>query len=320
MSNIDDTNEDTLELTGSIEYFDNSYQDDDDDDDELDESFEIEDEDENSSEDFELSSVNNIFDKVTDDLMWQVPVADLKDKIYDMFIQTNDVALKKAKSNLKKAKREAQKYKFGNDAITEIEKQLLAKPYNKVGSFIHSEYGKETNENLKMAYKEHYLKTPYALQHTIYNDVNFVSSFLRPYVIDKIKSQLGVDTVYKIGGIFYDQKSEASQKLAEHSQLKNFIKNNKNLLKEYGFIKKSSISFEDENWHNAIGKADIVDVYLDKNGKITFYVIDTYDFNKNSNVPEVKAGRYLQEKGTLMPYFMIYSVKIEKEEVERLLK
>ena len=26
MSNIDDTNEDTLELTGSIEYFDNSYQ------------------------------------------------------------------------------------------------------------------------------------------------------------------------------------------------------------------------------------------------------------------------------------------------------
>lgn len=27
-----------------------------------------------------------------------------------------------------------------------------------------------------------------------------------------------------------------------------------------------------------------------------------------------------QENGTLIPYFMIYSVKIDKEEVERLLK
>ena len=90
-------------------------------------------------------------------------------------------------------------------------------------------------------------------------------------------------------------------------------------MKDYGYIKKDSISFKERNLNNSIGRADIIDMNLAPNGEINFYLIDVYDFNKNDQRGEVQAGRRNQESGRIIPYFVIYSVKIDKERAQRYL-
>ena len=48
--------------------------------------------------------------------------------------------------------------------------------------------------------------------------------------------------------------------------------------------------------------------------------IDIYGFNNDATDILNKAGRKHQEKGNLIPYFIIYSVKLDKYTVERLLR
>lgn len=180
--------------------------------------------------------------------------------------------------------------------------------------------GIDADENLKMSIKNMYLDTPFAREHTIYNNVSEVSPFLRPYVVKKIKSQLGSEYLSTIKGLFVDNDKESSKRLSENKDIHLFVKRNKDFLKNLGYIKNDSIQFTDSNFYNAIGKADIVDMYLTQNGEITFYVVDTYDFNKNSDNPFVRGARKHQEKGNLIPYFIIYSVKLNKYTTERLLR
>ena len=58
---------------------------------------------------------------------------------------------------------------------------------------------------------------------------------------------------------------------------------------------------------------------LTPEGEITFYILDVYDFNKGDTNPIVQAGRRNQEKGRIIPYFSIDSVKIDKERTQRYL-
>lgn len=178
----------------------------------------------------------------------------------------------------------------------------------------------EATENLKMAHKNSYLDTPFAHKNTIYNSISEVSPAIRPFIVNKVKKQLGSTALKSIKGIFVDSFTETSIKISRNRQIREVIKENKEILKNFGFVKETSVQFSDFNLHNAIGKADLVDIYLNPNGEITFYVIDTYDFNKNAVNPIVKAGRRNQEEGSLIPYFIIYSVKIDKETSEKLLK
>lgn len=180
--------------------------------------------------------------------------------------------------------------------------------------------GIDADENLKMSTKDRYLSTPFALENKKYNSISEVSPFLRPFVLDKVKRQLGTEYVSTIKGLFIDNDKDASERLSKNKDIHLYVRENKEFLKNFGFIKKGSIQFTDSNFYNAIGKADIVDMYLNPNGEITFYVIDTYDFNKNSNNPFVRAGRKNQESGNLIPYFIIYSVKIDKYTSERILR
>ena len=39
----------------------------------------------------------------------------------------------------------------------------------------------------------------------------------------------------------------------------------------------------DNNFHNAIGKADFRNIYQDKEGNLHIKMYDTYDFNKDEN-------------------------------------
>ncbi|MBQ4078075.1 hypothetical protein IJD15_02720 [bacterium] len=187
------------------------------------------------------------------------------------------------------------------------------------------EFITDAKENLKMANKDTYMDTPFAREHTIYNNVSEVSPFLRPYVVEKIKSQLGTSALKTTKGIFIDNDKPSSIKIANNEKIQDIIRENKSELKAYGYVKDTSVGFEfvfgnELNLFAAIGRADIVDIYLHPNGEITFYLIDTYEFNKNATDALNKAGRINQEKGILIPYFMIYSVKIDKETSEELLR
>ena len=187
------------------------------------------------------------------------------------------------------------------------------------------EFSVDANENLKMANKDTYMDTPFAHEHTIYNNVLEVSPFLRPFVVEKIKSQLGTSALKTTKGIFIDNDKPSSIKIANNEKIQDIIRETKSELKAYGYVKETSVGFKFEfgnelNLFAAIGRADIIDMYLHPNGEITFYLIDTYEFNKDATDALNKAGRINQEKGILIPYFMIYSVKIDKETSEELLR
>ena len=228
------------------------------------------------------------------------------------------------KTRVNKAVDEAKKQglMFINENLP-LEKPVKMASEGKFAFLQKLEFSVDAKENLKMANKDTYMDTPFAREHTIYNNVSEVSPFLRPYVVEKIKSQLGTSALKTTKGIFIDNDTKTANRISESKTIRNFIKKNKYRLKSYGFIKESSVFFEDFKDVDlllALGHIDIVDMYLHPNGEITFYLIDTYDFNKDATDALNKAGRINQEKGILIPYFMIYSIKIDKETSEKLLK
>lgn len=207
-----------------------------------------------------------------------------------------------------------------NNIMRESADFFINNGYNYVGThLVKFSGGVDAEKYLRMSLNDQYLDTPFARQNKIYKSVNEVSPFLREHVKAKIVQQLGAEFVYKIGGILFDNDISVSKKIAESKEVKEFILKNRNVLLNYGFIKKDSIAFKEKNLHNAYGLADIIDMYLTPEGEITFYLIDVYDFNKYDTRPQVEAGRRNQEKGRILPYFSITSVKIEKERAQRYL-
>ena len=180
-------------------------------------------------------------------------------------------------------------------------------------------YGKEAVENFEMARVEHYLSTTYAKQHKVYSNVNYVEDFLQDAVKKKIISQLGKNYLYDIGGIYIDEKSETSKKIALLPEILNLVSKNAHMLNHNKVIS-DSVQFTNKNFHNAIGKADIL--YMRKNiyGDVELYIIDTYEFNPENKEQNagvfVMAGRQLQQEGYLKPYFIIYSVTIPADIVK----
>ena len=57
--------------------------------------------------------------------------------------------------------------------------------------------------------------------------------------------------------------------------------------------------------HNKIKKGDV-----DSFGDLHAIIIDTYDFNKGENNPDVKFGRFLQNIGLAKNYYEIIYVKV----------
>lgn len=197
---------------------------------------------------------------------------------------------------------------------------LINHNYNQVGTFLAKQVaGVDAEESLRMSLNDQYLDTPFARQNKIYKSVNEIGPFLRKHVIKKIESQLGREYVNAIGGIGYDSNVRSSVNIAQSEEIKEYLIKNKDFLKDYGSIKQDSISFKERNLNNSIGRADIIDMNLMPNGEINFYLIDVYDFNKNDQRGEVQAGRRNQESGRIIPYFVIYSVKIDKERAQRYL-
>ena len=71
--------------------------------------------------------------------------------------------------------------------------------------------------------------------------------------------------------------------------------------------------FEDKNWHNALGKADIVNMHKNKQGDIELDIVDVNNYNEGESNKMVRIGRDRQDKGEIKPYFIRYHVIIPKD-------
>ena len=177
-------------------------------------------------------------------------------------------------------------------------------------------FGLETAENLLMSKKDTYLNTDYAKEHLIFKNYKELSPDLRDYFEKKITSQIGADKLETTGGIYINAEHQSSKNLAKalvdnQEFIKKVAQARKSL--EVGNSVNTSIQFKDNIFRYAIGKADILDMHINKSGEIDLLVTDVYDFNDDKNASAlIKAGRDRQEKGEIIPYFYIYHVIIPK--------
>lgn len=180
--------------------------------------------------------------------------------------------------------------------------------------------GNESVENLHMSKTKSYLDTDYAKQHKIYNNYNEAPIELKEYFKNKISEQIGKDKLDKTKGIFIDANTETTKFLKEN------LLSNENFLKKLRAYSKAlsnnysvndSIQFTGKNWGNAIGRADIRDMHINKNGDIELYIADVYDFNEGETSDLVRVGRNRQDKGEITPYFYAYRVIIPKDELRK---
>ncbi len=184
-------------------------------------------------------------------------------------------------------------------------------------------FGIEATENVLMSKKDSYLNTDYAKEHLIYNNYTELDNDFQDYFKEKIKTQIGEDKLNSTKGIFINSEHLSSKDLSkvivQNEDFKKLFNENNNKMQK-GLITEGSINFTDKNFHNALGNVDIKEMKYKKNGDLELYVTDVYDFNKNDNNPMVRAGRRLQDRGEIIPYFIIYHVIIPKNEIREIRK
>ena len=232
-------------------------------------------------------------------------------KKYDLTLYGNEINALKKKVNMdeKRRLRKPERHSILNDiAIDYIHNKYLKEIAN-------NEYGPETAENLHMSKADFYMNTDYARQHTIFDNYLQVDSDLQDYLKEKISKQIGKDKLLTTKGIYIEADSDSSKRLAEvlgnHSVFKEKINKNEKVLKNNIHIN-SSLEFKDKNFGYALGNADILDMHINKNGELDLLIADTYDFNPNELSDLVRTARIRQERGQIIPYFIIYHVIIPK--------
>ena len=135
------------------------------------------------------------------------------------------------------------------------------------------------------------------------NDLD--SQKLKDFISNKLKSQkMSQNTV----GVIYDKNSSVSRNIANSTEFKNLIRNNKNGLLNNRSVKDNYLLFElksNLNLYLAIKHSDIIDIYLDSNNTLHTTVIDTYDFNEGEFNPKIFIPRVLQKNGEIIPYYAV---------------
>ncbi|MGM9993980.1 MAG: hypothetical protein ACI37R_04545 [Candidatus Avigastranaerophilus sp.] len=267
---------------------------------------------------YEFSSYNPSVSKIPaisdpDKLFFlQGTLADMPlQKKYDLTLYGNEINALKKKANLDEKRRtqKPQRHSILNDiGIDYIHNEAIKKEAIK-------KYGPEAAENLHMSKAEFYMNTDYARQHTIFDNYLQVDSNLQDYLKGKISEQVGEDNLLTTQGIYIEADSNSSKRLAQalvdHLDFLKIVINNKKALNNNLHIN-SSIHFKDKNFGYALGNADILDMHINKNGELDLLIADTYDFNEGEASDLVRTARIRQERGQIIPYFIIYHVIIPK--------
>ena len=127
----------------------------------------------------------------------------------------------------------------------------------------------------------------------------------------KVRQQLYVNDAK---GLIIRPDSALSQEIAASPEFHEFIKTHLSELLR-GKVVSGSVVYTD--WKNnlglTLGYADIIDTYINKNGDIVSFVLDTYDFNPDENWM-IEWGRNVQEHHLITCFYSITIVVVPKED------
>ena len=213
----------------------------------------------------------------------------------------------------------------GGASIIDLGKQYSAEiaignNYNiDLYDYAQHKYGPDTAGMLDLAHEKqinpNYTKD--AIKLTNWNDSKVASD--KEYLRDKVIKGFSYYDYDEdnVPGYFFKNYSEPSQRISNN---KDFLEKIKEKNKVLNNKEELSVGFTDKNLHNAIGKADIRQRYLDKNGNLHVKIYDTYDFNPKDDNPFVIAGKKKMLDGELKPFFTIHDIIIPKETLKELWK
>lgn len=151
----------------------------------------------------------------------------------------------------------------------------------------------------------------------IYNSLEEIKDKnTREFVRNKIKQQYQSKDSR---GIIFNSNSEIANKLASSRALVKYISNNSKKFQPNTTLSNTSLEFDilNPDLYNALHRADIIDIKIDASGTFTAKIIDTYDFNPNSNNWLVKWARMYQENGEIENYYTVVNIKIPKKVWEK---
>ena len=140
------------------------------------------------------------------------------------------------------------------------------------------------------------------------NDLD--SQKLKDFISNKLKSQKMSQNAV---GVVYDKNSSVSRNIANSTEFKTLIRNNKNGLMNNRSVKDNYLLFElksNLNLYLAIKHSDVIDIYLDSNNTLHATVIDTYDFNEGETDILVSIPRELQKNGEITPYYSVIKIEV----------
>ena len=217
-------------------------------------------------------------------------------------------------------------YNYGDKNFPDQTERLFVYPvlkneklFKKLKDLGYSKFP-DAAELFDMSYSDHYMDTEFTRKNTVLNSYKDAPPVLRDYFKDKIIKQVGENHLKDTKGIFIDAGSESSKRLAKSEYLLNFLRDNKQEIKEYGKIDEGSLEFKDDNWGYALGKADIQKLIVLPNGDISMYVTDTLEMNNDDPRSIVKGARRLQDENIIKPFFACFHVKIDKKTADKYLE
>lgn len=189
-------------------------------------------------------------------------------------------------------------------------KSFLDTGLNKVNSLTHGQFIQDGAEFWNASSNN--LHNPYMDDNgVIINNVHDIPSHeLKFNVASKLQKQgLHID---KTKGIIFYQDSHVSKAIENSKEFQAYILQNKDALLKGEVLKKGDLNYPitNSNMWGALGKAGIINTYIDENGNVISTVIDTYDFNPNDPRLLVRMGKAIQDAKMLEPYFSIITIKI----------
>ncbi len=128
----------------------------------------------------------------------------------------------------------------------------------------------------------------------------------------KVRQQIGM---YDCKGLVLMPGSTLSQEIAMSPEFRAFLREKKSELLSGKVVSGSKEFSSNENLAYALGNADILDTYINKDGDIVSIVFDTYDFNKEDPRWQVEWAYNVQQNGLFTNFYTLNIIVIPKEEV-----
>ena len=134
---------------------------------------------------------------------------------------------------------------------------------------------------------------------------------LKQYVYKNIKEQMNKGDSK---GIIFKDSSKIAYAIKNSKELKDRIKDYKEKLLKDRKIDNIDLEFPEGNLRHAFHFVKIINIRLDDSDNLNLTVFDTYDFNPKETNFLVKTAREFQEKNKIETYYLMFEIKIPKDE------